>query len=188
VGGERRNVLQFPGMAGMCVLPVCGPGRLPQLSLGMGVWGCDVIAGCFRGQGTSSLGVCRGSHECSSRPGAGLRRENVTRSIAGQTSLQGPFEATRGYENPRKSGGFGGHCGAREGLLGWVGGGGVVGVLFSKSPRGGLAGCWFLRVADPLFVNSLEMVVFVACWFRVGLVWLLVWVLGTGFALVAGTG
>ena len=38
------------------------------------------------------------------------------------------------------------------------------------------------------FVNSLELVVFVACWFWVGLVWLLVWVLGTGFALVAGTG
>ena len=38
------------------------------------------------------------------------------------------------------------------------------------------------------FLNSLEMVVFMACRFWVGLVWLLVWVLGTGFASGAGTG
>lgn len=38
------------------------------------------------------------------------------------------------------------------------------------------------------FFEQPGLVVFVACWFWVGLVWLLVWVLGTGFALGAGTG
>ena len=42
-------------------------------------------------------------------------------------------------------------------MLGWVCGGGVVGVLFSKSPRGGPAGSWSLRRQAP-FLNSLLMV------------------------------